>query len=71
MEKRAYTKEELEKIILLQLENLNAMQEHLEHIKKQNQMLVEINFNLARKLSKEKPKLSPFPAKKKKASSKK
>jgi hypothetical protein len=65
MEETSYTKEELEKIIVLQLQNLNAMQEHLDHIKKQNQMLVEINFNLAKKLSKEKSKLSPFPVKKK------
>jgi hypothetical protein len=65
MEKIPYSKEEMEKIIILQFQNLNAMQEHLNHIKKQNQMLVEINFNFAKKLSKEKSKFSPFPAKKK------
>lgn len=65
MEETPYTKEELEKIIVLQLQNLNAMQEHLDHIKRQNHILVEINFNLAQKLSKVNPNCLPFRQKRK------
>lgn len=61
MGKLRYTKEDLENLVFCQLENLNALSEQLELIKKQNELLVKINFELAGKLGQKVKKPLPYP----------
>ena len=65
MGKLRYTKEDLETLVFCQLENLNALSEQLELVKKQNELLVKINFELAGKLGQKKKKPAPYPRLKK------
>jgi hypothetical protein len=63
-----YTKSDLEKLISVQLQNLNTQAEHIRLIKEQNEILVKYNHKLIEELSEklEEPKPYPIPKKRKK-----
>ena len=44
--KLRYNKSELEKTIMIQLENLNAQGEHIDLLKVQNELLIKYNHKL-------------------------
>ena len=62
-----YKKSDLEKLVLIQLENLNAQGEHIQLIKEQNELLVKYNHKLIDELSDtlKEPKPYPIPKRKK------
>jgi hypothetical protein len=62
-----YTKRELEKLIMIQLQNLNAQAEHILLIKEQNELLLKYNHKLIDEMSDklEEPKPYPIPKRKK------
>ena len=62
-----YKKADLERIVLTQLENLNAQGKHIQLIKEQNELLVKYNHKLIDELSNklEEPKPYPIPKRKK------
>lgn len=65
---KRYTKSELEKLIMVQLQNLNTQGEHIRLIKEQNELLLKYNHKLIDELSDklEEPKPYPIPKKTKK-----
>ena len=63
-----YKKTDLEKLILIQLENLNAQGEHIQLIKEQNKLLVKYNHKLIDELSDKLNEPKPYPIPKRKKS---
>lgn len=61
MTKLRYTKADLEKLIYTQLENLNVQGEHIDLIKKQNELLVKYNHKLIDELSDKVNEPKPYP----------
>ncbi len=62
-----YTKADLEKIVLTQLENLNAMHDLLSIMKIQNELLHNANKKLKDEISGVKEKQYPYPSKNRKS----
>jgi hypothetical protein len=56
---RKYTKADLERIIMIQLENLNAMHDLLSLMKRQNDLIRSVNKKLSEEISDCKQKLYP------------
>lgn len=56
-----YTKKDLERLVMTQLENLNAQGEHIRLIKEQNDLLLKYNNKLIDQLSGKKGKPKPYP----------
>jgi len=67
-----YNKADLERIVMTQLENLNVQGEHIDILKKQNELLVRFNHKLIDELSDKtnEPKPYPIPKRKKPNSNK-
>jgi len=63
-----YKKSDLEKLVLIQLDNLNAQGEHIQLIKEQNELLVKYNHKLIDKLSDKLNEPKPYPIPKRKKS---
>lgn len=63
-----YKKAELERILLTQLENLNAQGEHIRLIKEQNELLLKHNHKLIEELSERVEEPKPYPIIKRKKS---
>ena len=63
-----YKKSDLERIVMTQLENLNAQGEHIELIKEQNELLVKYNHKLIDELSDKTKEPKPYPIPKRKKS---
>jgi len=63
-----YKKSDLERIVLIQLENLNAQGEYIRLIKEQNTLLIKYNHKLVEKLSDKVKEPKPYPILKKKKS---
>lgn len=61
-----YRKADLERIVMVQLENLNAQGEHIELIKEQNELLVKYNHKLIDELSDKTKEPKPYPVPKRK-----
>ncbi|MCB9448707.1 MAG: hypothetical protein H6585_10220 [Flavobacteriales bacterium] len=61
-----YTKDQLEILLYKQLENLDAMNEHVRLVKEQNEMLLTYNHKLIEKLSEDQKKPVPYPKPKRK-----
>ena len=61
-----YRKSDMEIIILTQLENLNALGEHIRLIKEQNSLLLKYNHKLIEQLSDKDKEPKPYPITKKK-----
>lgn len=61
MGKLPYTKLELELLVLRQLENLDALGERANLLKKQNDLLLKFNNKLIEELVEEKKELKPYP----------
>lgn len=61
-----YKRADLEKIILIQLENLNVQGEHIRLIKEQNELLLKYNHKLIDKLSDKLEEPVPYPIPKRK-----
>jgi regulator of replication initiation timing len=55
-----YTKPQLERIIAVQLEHIDALQDLLSLVKEQNTLIAKINERLRRKLSDQTP-VKPYP----------
>jgi hypothetical protein len=68
MSKIKCNKTELEKIILTQVENLNAQGEHIRLIKEQNELLLKHNHKLMSELSDKTKEPTPYSILKKKKS---
>lgn len=60
---RAYTKADLERIVMVQLENLDAIHDLLSIIKVQNELLNNANKKLKKEISEIKEKQLPYPTK--------
>jgi len=58
---KRYTKEDLEKIVMVQLENLNAMHDLLSIMKVQNELIQNSNKKLKEEISEFKEQLYPLP----------
>ena len=63
-----HKKGDIEKLILIQLENLNAQGEHIRLIKEQNELLLKHNHKLIGELSDKLEELKPYPVTKRKKS---
>ena len=63
-----YKKEDLERLVMIQLENLNAQGEHIQLIKEQNELLVKYNHKLIDELSDKAKEPKPYPIPKRKKS---
>lgn len=61
-----YSKEELERMLLIQFENLNAQGEHISLIKEQNELLLKYNHKLINRLSETLKEPIPYPIPKRK-----
>jgi len=61
-----YNKADLERIVITQLENLNAQGEHIRLIKEQNSLLLNYNHKLVEKLSDKVKEPIPYPILKRK-----
>jgi len=61
---RRYTKADLEQIVLVQLENLNAMNDLLSIMKHQNELLHSTNKKLKDEISEFKEKQHVYPTRK-------
>ena len=61
-----YSKTELERLVITQLENLNAQSEHIQLIKEQNEILLKHNHKLIELLSDKLKELKPYPLPKRK-----
>jgi len=61
-----YKKKDLEKIVMTQLENLNAQGEHIQLIKEQNELLFKYNQKLKNELSDKLEEPKPYPIQKRK-----
>lgn len=59
---KAYTKANLEQIVMMQLENLNAMNDLLSIMKLQNELLNNANKKLKDEISEFKEKCFTYPA---------
>ena len=57
MGKLPYTKEHLERIVLTQLENLDAMHDYIAIVKKQTELVAQLNKKLERELEEVKDKV--------------
>ena len=57
MGKLPYTKEHLERIVLTQLENLDAMHDYIAIVKKQTELVAQMNKKLERELAEVKDKV--------------
>jgi N-acetylglutamate synthase-like GNAT family acetyltransferase len=60
---RRYTKADLEEIVSVQLENLNAMHDLLSIMKHQNELLNNVNKKLKDEISDFKQRMYPTPSK--------
>lgn len=60
-----YRKEDLEQIVVVQLDNLNVQGEHIELLKRNNELLHEYNKFLLDKITPENEKPKPYPRSKK------
>lgn len=58
---KKYTKADLEQIVLIQLENLNAMHDLLQIMKLQNELITSANKKLKDEITEFKRKLYPKP----------
>lgn len=67
MGKFSYTKAKLELLLLKQLQNLDALGEQVNLLKKQNELLIKMNHKLIEELSEEKKKITPYPKQKRKS----
>jgi hypothetical protein len=56
-----YKKEDLERLIMIQLENLNAQGEHIQLIKEQNELLVKFNHKLIDEMTDKTKEPIPYP----------
>ena len=63
-----YKKSDLERIVMIQLENLNAQGEHIQLIKEQNELLIKYNHKLIDELSDKLKEPKPYPIPKRKKS---
>jgi hypothetical protein len=61
---RTYTKADLERIVMGQLENLDAMHDLLRIMKVQNELLNAVNKKLKEEISEVKEKPQPYPKRK-------
>lgn len=61
-----YKKSDLEKLVAVQLDNLNAQGEHIRLIKEQNELLVKYNHKLIDELSDKLSEPKPYPIPKRK-----
>lgn len=66
MGKFSYTKAELELLLLKQLQNLDALGEQVNLLKKQNELLAKMNHKLIEELSEEKKRIIQYPKQKRK-----
>ena len=66
---RTYTKADLEKIVYMQLENLNAMHDLLNIMKVQNELLHSANKTLKDEISEFKQKQYVYPTRKRSSKS--
>ncbi len=57
---KPYTKADLEQIVMIQLENLNAMNDLIRIMKVQNELLDNANKKLSEEISEFKDKCSPY-----------
>ena len=64
--KFTYTRDEMELLILRQLENLDALGEQVNLLKKQNELLLKMNHKLTEELSEERKMVRPYPRSRKK-----
>jgi hypothetical protein len=64
--KLRYNKSELERTIMIQLENLNAQGEHIDLLKEQNELLIKYNHKLIDELSDKTKEPKPYPIPKRK-----
>ena len=63
-----YKKSDLEKIVMTQLENLNAQEKHIDLLKEQNELLVKYNHKLINELTDKAKEPKPYPIPKRKKS---
>ena len=63
-----YKKSDLERLVLIQLENLNAQGEHIQLIKEQNELLVKYNHKLIDEMTDKTKEPKPYPIPKRKKS---
>lgn len=64
---KKYTKADLEKIVLTQLENLEVVHDLLRILKHQNELIDTLNRKLDKKISGEPLKTYPIPGRKRKS----
>jgi len=63
-----YKKEDLERIVMTQLENLNAQGKHIQLIKEQNELLLKYNHKLIDEMTDKTNEPIPYPIPKRKKS---
>ena len=63
-----YRKSDLERLVLIQLENLNAQGEHIDLLKEQNELLVKYNHKLIDEMTDKTKEPKPYPIPKRKKS---
>jgi hypothetical protein len=64
--RKGYSKNDLERLVMTQLENLNAQGEYIRLIKEQNELLLKYNQKLKDELSDKLEEPKPYPIQKRK-----
>lgn len=65
MSRSHYKNIDLERIVLVQLENLNAQSEHIRLIREKNELLLKYNHKLIDEISEMSGEVKPYPVPKK------